>query len=120
MRNDAKRGFARVLRSRMTDAERRLWRALRRHQLGGHRFRRQVPIGPYVVDFACLELKLVIEADGGQHLDSALDALRTRRLARNGYRVLRFWDDDVLLRTEIVLDAIVRALAGSPHPDPPP
>ena len=89
--------FARVLRKNPTDAERRLWRHLRRKGLNGLRFRRQAPIGPYIVDFYCEARSLVIEVDGGQHGASA-DAARDAWLVSHGYRVLRFWNNDLLKR----------------------
>ena len=98
--------FARVLRQNPTDAERRLWRHLRRKGLSGLRFRRQAPIGPYIADFYFAAQSLVIEIDGGQHCASA-DAARDAWLARHGYRVLRFWNNDVLSNTEAVLAAIL-------------
>jgi len=102
---------ARRLRRNSTDAERRLWYHLRNRQLDGFRFRRQVPLGGFVADFACIEAALVIEIDGAQHVDLArADAERTRRLARAGYRVLRFWNTQVLQETEATLEAILRAL----------
>jgi very-short-patch-repair endonuclease len=111
---------ARQLRADMTDAERRLWWRLRGQQLGGHRFRRQVPLGPYIVDFACLAQRLVIELDGGQHDEQAeQDAVRTAWLEAQGYRVLRFWNPDVLGETDNVVEAIWLALAR-PHPPPRP
>jgi very-short-patch-repair endonuclease len=100
---------ARELRQAMTDAECRLWRYLRRHFLGVH-FRRQVPIGPYIVDFACLGQRLVVEVDGGQHLGSAEDEVRDRWLRERGYRVLRFWNHEVLKNTEGVLVVIASGL----------
>lgn len=109
---------ARALRAGATDAERKLWRYLRGRQLHGLKFRRQFPIAGYVADFACVEAGIVIELDGGQHLEQqAYDAERARKLAINGYRVLRFWNDDVLLRTQDVLDEIYRK--SEPHPNPP-
>jgi very-short-patch-repair endonuclease len=102
---------ARELRQVMTDAERRLWRNLRRHFLGVH-FRRQVPIGPYIVDFACLGRRLVVEIDGGQHMGSAEDEIRDQWLRERGYRVLRFWNHDVLKNTEGVLTVIASALGS--------
>lgn len=105
--------FARHLRRNMTDAERLLWRHLRARRLGGYRFRRQHPIGPYVVDFACMRAGVVVELDGGQHGErahAAHDARRSAHLARAGYRVLRFWNHEVLAETEAVLAAILRAL----------
>ena len=106
MREGHKRDAARRLRKAMTDAEHRLWHRLRNRRLAGGKFRRQHPVGPYVVDFACVEARLVVELDGGQHAGSLADAVRTRFLAAKGWRVLRFWNDDALLRTEAVLAAI--------------
>ena len=103
---------ARQLRSNPTEAEKRLWSKLRLKQAGGHRFRRQVPIGPYVVDFACLARRLIIEVDGGQHSESAIDGIRDQRLAEDGYRVLRFWNNEVLGNLEGVLATIQAELAG--------
>jgi very-short-patch-repair endonuclease len=102
---------ARQLRRSPTDAERCLWRHLRRKNLATHKFRRQYPIDRYIVDFVCVSAMLVVEIDGGQHLDAVeYDAVRTRVIEALGYRVLRFWNDDVLLRTEDVLEVIWRAL----------
>src|SRR5262245_12528005 len=92
---------ARTLRRQMTDAERRLWRHLRGGQLAGLKFRRQHPLPPHIVDFCCLDAKLVMELDGSQHSEE-FDAMRTRFLKGNGYKVLRFWNNDVLLQTEAV------------------
>lgn len=119
MREGQKTGFARRLRRQLTDAERRLWAHLRNRALMGWKFRRQHPIGPYIADFACIEARLVIELDGGQHLGSTRDAARTAALQAGGYRVIRFWNNDVLMRTTAVLDAIHAALAD-PHPHPSP
>ena len=94
----------------MTDAERILWTQLRRKQLLGHRFRRQAPIGPYVVDFLCVESRLAIEVDGSQHADSISDQRRDLLLRSKGYRVLRFWNHDVMNRIEEVLVAIATEL----------
>lgn len=102
---------ARQLRNQATDAERHLWRHLRREQLAGYKFRRQFPLGPYIVDFICVSARLVLELDGGQHLETqAYDAARTLEIEARGYRVLRLWNDDVLLRTEAVLEVILRQL----------
>jgi very-short-patch-repair endonuclease len=102
---------ARGLRSAMTDAEERLWTRLRGDQMAGHRFRRQVPIGPYVVDFACREARLAIEVDGSQHAAASLeDDQRTAWLTSRGYRVLRFWNNQVLTETDAVLESIRTAL----------
>jgi very-short-patch-repair endonuclease len=105
---------ARALRRGATDAERHLWRYLRRENLSGFQFRRQYPIADYIADFVCMPARLVIELDGGQHLESReYDATRTRDFKAHGYRVLRFWNDDVLLRTDLVLEEILRELGES-------
>ncbi len=112
---------ARVLRSGMTDAEQILWQALRYKQLNGYRFRRQFPIGKYIADFACVEQKIVIELDSGQHHDQiAYDEHRTNALRQNGWQVLRFWNNDVLGNIDGVLVTIVEQLKIYPHPSPPP
>jgi len=111
---------ARRLRQNPTDAEIRLWFRLRRKQMDGHRFRRQVPIEPYIADFVCLERCLIIEVDDGQHSDNAADDRRTAWLERQGFRVLRFWNNDVLGNTEGVLMVIQRSLAATPPPRPSP
>jgi very-short-patch-repair endonuclease len=79
----------------MTDAERRLWYRLRAHRFDGNKFKRQVPVGPYVIDFACLVRKLVVEVDGGQHAENPRDKVRDDYLRNKGFRVLRFWNNDV-------------------------
>ena len=108
---DTLRKRARILRNSATDAERCLWQHLRLKQLGGFKFRRQVPLHGYVVDFLCVELKLVIELDGGQHADqTAYDEIRTGVLRAEGYRVLRYWNDDALLRTSEVLEDVLMVL----------
>jgi very-short-patch-repair endonuclease len=101
----------------MTDAELRLWYTLRRHGLNGYKFRRQHPVGPYILDFYCPQAGLVIEVDGGQHFEPALatrDAARTRYLERTGLRVLRFTNLEVLQQTDAVLSVILEALNPSP------
>ena len=111
-------GSARKLRRNLTDAERKLWHYLRQKQLNGFHFRKQCPIGPFIADFACLKAKLVVEVDGGQHADSATDAARDAWFAANGYRTLRFWNNDVLQNTEGVILTITEALGQletSPH-----
>jgi len=97
-----------------------LWRHLRNRLLDGYRFRRQAPLGRYVVDFVCMDARLVIELDGGQHAEQLQeDQQRTEYLGRGGFRVLRFWNDDALMRTEQVLEQILQALRQAPpHPDP--
>jgi len=105
---------AKTLRSNMTDAERRLWYRLRAHRFGGHKFKRQVPVGPYVVDFACLSRGIVIEVDGGQHANSLTDPVRDAYLRGKGFQVLRFWNNDVLGNTQGVLEMILSTLDPSP------
>ena len=98
---------ARALRRASSEAERRLWRYLRAHRFDGYKFRRQVVIAPYIVDFVCLEAMLIIEADGGQHSEQqAYDQRRTALLEGMGYRVLRFWNHEILRETEAVLEQI--------------
>ena len=101
---------ARKLRGDMTDAERRLWSHLRASQFGGIKFIRQHPIGDFVVDFACRSARLAIELDGGQHSDCATDETRTRVIEAHGYRVIRFWNNDVLQNTHGVLTVILEEL----------
>lgn len=102
---------SRGLRRSQTDAERHLWRHLRNRGLDGHKFRRQVAIGAYFADFACLERRLVVELDGGQHLEQAArDATRSEVLRESGFTVLRFWNDQVLTETSAVLEEILRYL----------
>ena len=114
---------ARALRRNMTDAERLLWRSLRDRQIGGWKFRRQHPIRPFIVDFVCVERKLIIEVDGGQHASEVQeDASRSSCLRKKGYRILRFWNNQVLKETEAVLDMIIAALdddTPSPRLSPP-
>jgi len=112
-RTELERG--RQLRARMTDAEVNLWMRLRGKQIGGNYFRRQVPMGAYIVDFVCVKAQLVIEVDGGQHLSAAeYDEQRTAWLKSRGYRVLRFWDNDVLQRQDDALENIRVALQEAP------
>ena len=103
---------AKALRSNMTDAERRLWYFLRAHRFKGTKFKRQAAIGRYIVDFVCFEKHLVIEVDGSQHADNPADQLRARWLEDQGFRVLRFWNNEVLKNTGGVLDAIMLAIEG--------
>ncbi|CCD90834.1 conserved hypothetical protein [Bradyrhizobium sp. ORS 375] len=126
--SDFKRRTAKRLREKATGAEDILWRHLRRLEIEGTHFRRQVVIGPYIADFACLTRRLIIEVDGSQHGEDAniqRDEARTRWLNSEGYRVLRFWNNDVMTRTEAVLEAIHTVLAATPPRlssagDPPP
>ena len=108
---------ARRLRQNPTEAEKCLWALLRRRQIVDHRFRRQEPIGPYVVDFVCFEAKLVIEVAGGQHaLQGDGDAKRGRWLECQGFRILRFWNNDVLSNRTGVAEQIATALRAPPTP----
>lgn len=98
---------ARTLRRDITDAERALWRHLRKRQIAGYKFRRQHPLGAYIVDFVCLEARLVVEVDGGQHAERQFyDQARTDWLEQQGYRVLRFWNHEVLANAEGLVEAI--------------
>ena len=102
---------ARKLRKKLTDVENKLWSQLRGRQLSGVKFRRQHPIGPFIVDFCCVERGLVVELDGSQHAErNAADERRTRLIERSGYRVLRFWDNEVLINLYGVLERISEAL----------
>ena len=116
--------FARRMRREPTDAEKKLWSLLRGRQVGGFRFRRQFPIGGYVLDFFCLEANLAIEADGGQHMDLAgrqRDEIRSANLLDRGVQVLRFSDIDILKTPDAVADEILLVLeARSTQPPPPP
>ena len=99
------------LRENPTEAERTLWRHVRLRQLGGHKFRRQHPIGQYIVDLVCLEKRLIIELDGGQYSEQvAYDSERCKWLEKQGFCVLRFWNNQVLQETEGVKKVIVEAL----------
>jgi very-short-patch-repair endonuclease len=104
---------ARDLRSNMTDAEQILWRCLRRKQIGGFRFRRQHPFERFVLDFYCCDAKLAIELDGGQHNEPAVkdhDEARTALLEKHGIQVIRFWNNEILLNIEGVLESIYSVL----------
>ena len=117
------KALARRLRRNMTDAEQRLWTRLPYRQILGNKFRRQSPIGGYIVDFVCLERKLVVEVDGGQHAETIEeDIVRTQRLERLGFNVLRFWIHEVLRETDAVVLRICEALVDGdrPHPNLPP
>jgi very-short-patch-repair endonuclease len=113
------RQFAKHLRQNLTDAERLLWMYLRAQRFGGHKFRRQHPLGPYVLDFVCVGARLVVEADGGQHVASARDVERDEWLHKQGFRLLRFWNHEILNDTEAVLTSVLQALEN-PLPNPSP
>ena len=110
---------SRSLRKGQTDAEKRLWGAIRNRQVFGYKFRRQYLIKGFIVDFVCLECKLIVEADGGQHqLQETYDQRRTVVLREEGYKVLRFWNNEILANLEGVLQKIMEVLGASPHPNP--
>ena len=111
-----KRAFARTLRANATDAEIALWRLLRSRRLASLKFRRQVPIGPWIVDFVSFEKRLIVEADGSQHAESDNDKRRDHDLSERGFRILRFWNNDILLRSQSVLEMIFESAAPSPSP----
>ncbi len=114
---------ARQLRNNPIDAERVLWKHLRHRQLDGYKFRRQQPLGSYIADFVCLEARLIVEVDGGQHVSQMVyDSERTAWLESQNFRVLRFWNDEVLQQIESVVAVILKALnepeaAQHPHPN---
>lgn len=108
---------ARALRNNATQAERILWRAISARKISNIRFNRQVPIGPFICDFAARSIGLVIEVDGGQHIE-ANDANRTRYIETQGYRVIRFWNNEVLGNLNGVIEEIARVIADMPSPDP--
>ena len=104
-------GLARLLRSAPTEEERLLWSRIRERQLAGFRFRRQCPLGPFIVDFCCLKSRLIIELDGGQHYEMKVeDRLRTLALQELGFRVLRFWNTEVFKNMDGVLSAVLNEL----------
>ena len=106
-----KRAQAKQLRTQMTGAEQRPWYRLRAHRFLDLKFKRQAPIGPDVVDFICFDHKLIVELDGGQHSASLSDSRRDAWLRSEGYRVLPFWNNDALKRTDAVLEEIASAVA---------
>ena len=112
--------LARKLRNNATDAERLLWKYLKGSQLAGPKFSRQMPIAGYICDFVCRSQRLVVELDGSQHVDAAdYDAVRTARIVEQGYRVIRFWNNDLYANLEGVLTTMVgAALDGSIEPTP--
>jgi very-short-patch-repair endonuclease len=118
-----RRTTARRLRLNTTEAEARLWQHLRRSEMLGSHFRRQVPIGPFVADFACMAARLVIELDGSQHgtdEGTRRDAARTRWFEQEGYRVVRFWNNDLVNNMDGVLERIYEAVHGSTNAEPMP
>jgi len=111
-----KRTQARTLRHALTEAELDLWQLLRPRQLSGMKFRRQVLIGPWIADFVCFEHMLIIEADGSQHAESQHDELRDADLRRRGFRILRFWNNDILINPNGVLERILSKTEKAPSP----
>ncbi|MGE3147067.1 MAG: endonuclease domain-containing protein [Pseudorhodoplanes sp.] len=108
---------ARSLRANMTEAEKKLWFALRDRRFAQFKFRRQAPVGPFIADFVCYDARLLVEVDGGQHAGSESDVRRDRWFAANQFRILRFWNNDVLSNLDGVLTAILGALEeAAPHP----
>ena len=111
--------LARKLRKDQTDAERQLWKHLRNRQINNFKFRRQEPIEKYIVDFVSVEAKVIVEVDGGQHAEQIQhDKERTNYLEQLGYRVLRFWNNEVTGNLQGVLEKIQEELIRSPHPNP--
>jgi very-short-patch-repair endonuclease len=105
------RRHARQMRHDLTDAEKAMWRLLRQRRLAGFKFRRQVPFKNFILDFVCFEKKIVIESDGSQHFESPADQQRDAVLAAEGFRVLRYWNNDILQRPTSVLEDIFTHLA---------
>ena len=108
---------AKLLRRNMTDVEKKLWRCLRSRQFERFKFRRQYPIGKYIVDFICVEERLIIELDGGQHADNTKDNIRDEWLRARGYTVLRFWNNEMIENMDGVLQTILSTV-NNPHPNP--
>ena len=106
--------FAKQMRSDATKSEARLWAVLRAKKLDGWKFKRQVPLGPFIADFVCFDARLVIEADGGQHSERESDDMRDRWFADNGFRVLRFWNNEIMDNMDGVVAALRQALTPSP------
>lgn len=109
---------ARAMRSNPTDAERALWQIVRAKRLAAFKFKRQVPIERYIVDFVCLRERLIVEADGSQHAESAYDTARDAWLKAQGFRILRFWNNDILNNPEGVATAVLAALNNPSPPTP--
>jgi len=109
--------LAKRMRREPTDAERRLWSILRGGRMFGAKFKRQEQIGDYIVDFVCFTARLIVEADGSQHIESEADDVRNAWLQSQGFRVMRIWNNDILTNTDGVAEAVLAALE-TPHPDP--
>jgi very-short-patch-repair endonuclease len=120
---DTARSNAKRLRRKATDAEKRLWNHLRKLDIEGSHFRRQVPIGPYIADFGCMAARLLIEIDGSQHSEPKnkdYDDVRTRWMEKEGYRVLRFWNNDITRNIDAVMETVYAAIHGSLSAEPMP
>ena len=117
-KNPKRSGHARRLRSSGTRMESELWKRLRNRQLGGCKFVRQEPIGPYFADFVCRERRLIVGVDGGQHAESATDRARDKAVEALGYRVIRIWNNDILENIDGVLLTLKSELEQAPHPSP--
>lgn len=113
------REFAKHLRHHMTESETRLWQHLRAHRLNGEKFRRQQPMGFYVVDFVHFGARLIVEADGGQHNDAPRDESRDAWLRAQGFKVLRFWNNEIMNNLEGVLETIMASVTLPPSPPTP-
>jgi very-short-patch-repair endonuclease len=113
---ESKRTFAKALRANATDAETAFWRLLRSRGLADMKFRRQVPIGEWIADFVSFEHRLIVEADGSQHADSARDVRRDRDLASRGFCVLRFWNNEIRQNPNGIAEVILTSVANSPSP----
>ena len=111
-----KRGYAKKLRHNLTDAERVLWRLLRSRRLLHAKFRRQVPISSWIVDFVSFEHRLIVEADGSQHTENGRDAVRDLDLRRGGFQILRFWNNDIFASQGPVLERLAEMIDQSPSP----
>ena len=118
LKNSLLTSYSRTLRNNLTDAERAIWRNLRHKNIGGYKFRRQQIIGNYIVDFICFEQKLIIEIDGGQHNEN-IDRIRTKFLENEGYKILRFWNNDVLKNIDGVMRNINSVLQSNSPPSKP-
>ena len=115
MRGQLKKSRPQQLRTNATEAEQKIWYFLRNRQFEKFKFRRQHPIGVYIVDFVCLEQKLIVEIDGGQHAERVqYDERRTKALSAKGFRLLRFWNNEVMQNTNAVLEAIFAELTACP------
>ena len=110
------RDRAKAMRREPTLAEKKLWRLLRSRQLVSWKFRRQEPVGPYILDFVCFSAKLVVEVDGGQHAEASRDAVRDEWLRQHGFKTVRYWNSDVLGNAEGVLTDLLAHLSGDPSP----